>query len=69
MPVASTANSLPTAWLSCAALIDGSVTASLLYLLLREKHDYKHTRQLVARIVRLTLETGEQSDRCDHDSG
>ncbi|KAL7006524.1 hypothetical protein EMMF5_003945 [Cystobasidiomycetes sp. EMM_F5] len=55
--VGPAANALPTVWLSCAACIDGGITASLVYMLYREKHDYRHTKALVMNVIRLTLET------------
>lgn len=51
------ANAMPTVWFSLAATIDGSITLSLLYLLLHQAHAYTHTREMLLQVVRLTLET------------
>lgn len=60
MKIGPVADSFPTAWLTCAALIDGGLTASLLYILLKERHFYNHTKRLLFEIAALTLETGKQ---------
>lgn len=58
MKIGPVANSFPTVWLTCAAAIDGGLTATLLYALLKERRFHKHTRQLLYEIAGLTLETG-----------
>jgi hypothetical protein len=58
MDIGPVANSFPTAWLSSAALIDGGLTASLLFILLRERHVYGRTKRILVEIAGLTLETG-----------
>lgn len=60
-PYGGPADVLPTVWLSCAAAIDGCITASLLYILLREGSITKHARRLTSRVIALTLETGARS--------
>lgn len=67
MSIGPAADSLPTAWLSCAALIDGGLTATLLYTVLRERRQHhEHTRQLLHNIAGLTLETGKSSNIPDN---
>lgn len=64
MKIGPVADSFPTAWLTCAAAIDGGLTATLIYALLKERQYYKHTRKLLNEIAGLTLETGGSSSRC-----
>ena len=58
MKIGPVADSFPTAWLTCAAAIDGALTAGLLFSLLKERKAYAHTRRLLYAVAALTLETG-----------
>lgn len=57
MSIGPVADAFPTVWLTCAAAIDGGLTATLIYTLLKERQFHKHTRQLLYEIAGLTLET------------
>jgi hypothetical protein len=58
MKIGPVADAFPTAWLTCAAAIDGGLTATLVYVLLKDRKYNSHTKRLLYEIAGLTLETG-----------
>jgi hypothetical protein len=61
MRIGPVADAFPTAWLTCAAAIDGGLTATLIYVLLKDRKYSNYTRRLLYEIAGLTLETGTLS--------
>lgn len=58
MKIGPVADSFPTAWLTCAAAIDGALTVGLLLSLLKERKGRSHIRRMLYEVAALTLETG-----------